>query len=351
MNIMFSLPDKFARLSVLATRAISVFLFAFVLASCGSPDGGDTNDSPAQEIASNVDRQKVEEAYAKYWPDCEKHLADQSGENRRGGSREMHSCSRLMQELGKLGAADDAYDVFEKACGGDPYWAKLQCYSGEIMSSLNAEKIDQATRTQLVRTSRSKCSSDDMIACRNLGYYIGAYDKPAALDSWEKGCDLGDVVSCNARIIHYDYWENEPDVIESLEVVSTLLERNVFVAAGDVTILNFEVNDRRSRLRLHVLAQNPVPLDILFSSGKVSEVEYQTAAALQGVVDVANLLGGTRGKSVFDDEWAIEGMVIEFESPVRRLRKGTHSVILDNTQAFTPTRGDAVITVAVQVLE
>ena len=87
-----------------------------------------------------------------------------------------------------------------------------------------------------------------------------------------------------------------------------------------------------------------VPLDIVAFSGKISREQWVIAATGGETISLlAALFGGQSQSDVFATPLSKKAAFRMFESPWAKAEPGQYTVILDNTQAYTPSRGDAFV--------
>lgn len=144
-------------------------------------------------------RKRIDYLLTRYETECE----DSSNE---------HRCDFLNQMLELHGEPEMAYSLFERRCRADTGEWRRNCESawGPFRAA------DRGERARLIDEWKDECANDEVLACRNLGYLrkkdvrppYTAAETRSALSAWQKGCKLGDTVSCNARIYWYGLWTN-----------------------------------------------------------------------------------------------------------------------------------------------
>ena len=144
-----------------------------------------------------------------------------------------------------------------------------------------------------------------------------------------------------------------------------LHDETTFVARDDAYIYRFKV-DGPVRVRLSVAVDGDAPVDVFTVPENVSKDEYlrislnlQTADAMKGMeAGLSVLFGDAPGqeKNPADDMSALadalfnsglskRGLYRNFEGDWQSLTPGIYSLVIDNTDAFTPVRGDAPVRV------
>lgn len=119
------------------------------------------------------------------------------------------------------------------------------------------------------------------------------------------------------------------------------------IASGDAGIVHFET---QQRLMIKMVARvgKTVPLDIITRPGKVSKRDYLASAAASETANMyAVFLGHEPDEDfdLFDNGMSMQRVNGEFESPWVMADVGTYSIIFDNTDSFTPARGDTSVQV------
>lgn len=120
----------------------------------------------------------------------------------------------------------------------------------------------------------------------------------------------------------------------------------MYVPAGDAEVMTFTVN-LPTNLKLLVEIEGDVPLDVLFLPGQVSKAQWLFDAAATDVMAPFDLLAGGSPDARFQGALSKRGAFRQFESQWGTAEPGDYTIILDNTAAFTPERGDAVVRVDV----
>jgi len=124
-----------------------------------------------------------------------------------------------------------------------------------------------------------------------------------------------------------------------------LLNQSGYVAKNDTAIYKFTI-DEPSEIQMDLTIKNDVPLDVITTGGKVSQLKYLAAVGLKTVMDIGSLFSTDDNERVpdfFDNALSQKGVFEHFSSPWVKAHAGVYSIIVDNTEAFTPTRGDAPI--------
>lgn len=125
----------------------------------------------------------------------------------------------------------------------------------------------------------------------------------------------------------------------------TFLDQETYVASETVRRFEFTVREP-SAVQLVLDIKNATPLDVVIANGQMSDGEYLAAAMLvKPLTDTMDMLSDQPSKPVdfFSSPLARQGAYQRFESPFARFEAGVYTVILDNTPAFTPSRGDAPV--------
>ena len=121
------------------------------------------------------------------------------------------------------------------------------------------------------------------------------------------------------------------------------LSREIYVASEDADVYHFVVK-HPSKVRLRAMIEGNVPVDIVTSSGKYSREQWVMAATSGETLSLlATVFGGQSLPDVFATPLSKKAAFRVFESPWVDTEPGEYTVILDNTQAYTPSRGDAVV--------
>ena len=121
------------------------------------------------------------------------------------------------------------------------------------------------------------------------------------------------------------------------------LSHESYVASEDADVFHFVVN-HPSKVKLRVMIEGDVPLDIVAFSGKISREQWVIAATGGETISLlAALFGGQSQSDVFATPLSKKAAFRMFESPWAKAEPGQYTVILDNTQAYTPSRGDAFV--------
>ena len=111
---------------------------------------------------------------------------------------------------------------------------------------------------------------------------------------------------------------------------SLFMDENRYVVRGDVAIFHFSVTGN-AMITMVIDVENGAPVDIFGTKGKLS---------------VENYLGDQRvinnDQSVFDEPASKQGVYKSYKVSFAA-EKGEYSIVVDNTDAFTPTRGDAAV--------
>jgi hypothetical protein len=119
------------------------------------------------------------------------------------------------------------------------------------------------------------------------------------------------------------------------------------IPSGDAGIVHFETQQRLI-IKMVARIDKAVPLDIITTPGKVSKQDYMaSAAASEAASTYALFLGHEPGEEfdLFDNGMSVQRVKGEFESPWVMADVGVYSIIFDNTDSFTPPRGDTSINV------
>ncbi|MEW8347347.1 MAG: hypothetical protein AB2687_03490 [Candidatus Thiodiazotropha taylori] len=123
------------------------------------------------------------------------------------------------------------------------------------------------------------------------------------------------------------------------------MDEDSYVASKDATIFQFSVS-KPTRVRMVLTIKNQAPLDVITEAGKVTEAQYMAAIGTKAIVDVISIFSEDAGKDMpnfFGNSMSQQGVYQNFSTPWVKVDTGNYSIIVDNTNAFTPSRGDAPI--------
>ncbi|MFP5505569.1 MAG: hypothetical protein ACLGH6_05180 [Gammaproteobacteria bacterium] len=143
----------------------------------------------------------------------------------------------------------------------------------------------------------------------------------------------------------YQKWQRGDFNQDKTPAPVVFLDQETYLAAEAVKVFEFVV-DTPAAVKLDLAIKNDAPLDVIVANGRMTEADYLAAAyILKPMEAVGNWLSNqpTQPTNFFSSPLAREGAHQRFESPWARFEPGTYTVIVDNTPAFTPTRGDAPI--------
>jgi len=123
------------------------------------------------------------------------------------------------------------------------------------------------------------------------------------------------------------------------------LDEETYVSSDAIRRFEFSVREP-ALVKLDLTIRNEAPLDVIVANGQFTEARYYASAmVLKPMEDAMNFLSSTPTKAtnVFSSPLARQGAYQRFESPFARFEPGIYTVIVDNTPAFTATRGDAPV--------
>jgi hypothetical protein len=138
-------------------------------------------------------------------------------------------------------------------------------------------------------------------------------------------------------------WIDSNDKKEPQETL--FLNEDSYVAKDDARIFRFNAS-KPTQIKMVLEIKNEAPLDVMTKAGEISKNEYAVAIGAKVVADFISLFSTDAAKNnpeFFDNPLSHQGVFREFSSPWIEVEPGTYSIVVDNTDAFTPTRGDAPI--------
>ena len=155
----------------------------------------------------------------------------------------------------------------------------------------------------------------------------------------------------------YALWQN-PEVQTAIEDIigpmpTTLIDQESSIGSPDANLYHFTLQqESKVRLSVDVLSQHPV--DVITTSGHISKPEYVMSVGLKNLADFFTLLfpeeSQPNTESVFTHPLSKEA-ARDFDSGWQTMSAGRYSVIIDNTNAFTESYGDAKLHINVKVIE
>lgn len=125
---------------------------------------------------------------------------------------------------------------------------------------------------------------------------------------------------------------------------AVFMDEEGYVAAEDVSIYHISIT-KTSQIRMVLDVKNDAPLDVMTTTGKISKAQFTTALGVKLVADVVSIFSSDGDKQIdfFDNPMSRQGVYREFATPWVTFNPGNYTIIIDNTRAFTPPRGDAPI--------
>lgn len=125
------------------------------------------------------------------------------------------------------------------------------------------------------------------------------------------------------------------------------LRQETYVASDDAAIVKFTVK-ASTQVRMVLTIKNQVPLDVVTTRGSINKTQYFVALGAKTFSDFVSLFSedaAGRTQDFFGNAMSQRGTYQEFSTPWVNVEPGVYSIIIDNTDAFTPTRGDAIINI------
>lgn len=201
-------------------------------------------------------------------------------------------------------------------------------------------------------------ASSSSHTCRfaHLHFHGGIkHREESTLDSFAKLVGYVFLVLFGIGILGHYYGEIVDDAVQirtsgtSAEEPASVLFMDVDrqIASGDAGVVHFETQ-QRLMIKMVARIDKAVPIDIITTSGKVSKPDYMASAAASETASMyALFLGHEPGKDLdlFDNGMSVQSVNGQFESPWVMADVGTYSIIFDNTDSFTPARGDTSVNV------
>lgn len=121
-----------------------------------------------------------------------------------------------------------------------------------------------------------------------------------------------------------------------------LSRQGLYVPAGDAEVLTITVGTpTQLKLLLHI--EGDAPLDVLFLPGRVSKGQWLFDAAATDMAAPFELMAGGSADARFQGALSKRAAFRTFESEWGAASPGDYTIVLDNTVAFTPERGDVVV--------
>lgn len=145
-------------------------------------------------------------------------------------------------------------------------------------------------------------------------------------------------------------WQNQDEaklLFKQLagEEVTSLIDEETNVVASDAAILMFSVPET-ARVRLEVDLGHSLPIDIIMTQGHISKTEYVMNVGIKELSDLIAVFSPEhKAQDFFSHPLSKRAAIKKFSSAWATLEPGDYSIILDNTDAFSPSRGDATATV------
>lgn len=122
-----------------------------------------------------------------------------------------------------------------------------------------------------------------------------------------------------------------------------ILSESIYLASNDLDVYQFNV-ERAAAFFMLLTIEGDVPIDVITLPKLVKAEQWLLEAELMIIAGVFTLHGT---QDVFSSAWSKKAAFREYQSGWINLEPGQYTVILDNTDQFTPSRGDALVNIQI----
>ena len=146
-----------------------------------------------------------------------------------------------------------------------------------------------------------------------------------------------------------------------VEVVNTLYDETTYIVKEGAFVYGLNAKGP-ILIKIQTSIEGDVPVDIIFDKAVINVDEYLKVAKRilinkeinESLEDFKFLLGESEAsdesaslEGIFNNSLSKKGAYKQYETKWVRLEPGDYSLVIDNTDLFTPTRGDAPVNVQV----
>lgn len=122
-----------------------------------------------------------------------------------------------------------------------------------------------------------------------------------------------------------------------------ILSDSIYLASNDLDVYQFNV-ERDATFLMVLTIEGDVPIDVITMPRLITPEQWLLEAELMILAGTLTLEGT---QTIFSSAWSKKAAFREYQSGWINLAPGQYTVILDNTDHFTPSRGDALVTVRI----
>ena len=125
--------------------------------------------------------------------------------------------------------------------------------------------------------------------------------------------------------------------------LAPVISHELYVASQDAEVVHFVV-ERASRVKMRLVIEGDVPVDVVATQGKVSREQWMMAAAVGETLSILTVFSDDQAQpDMFAAPLSKKAAFRVFESPWVAAQPGEYTIVLDNTKVYTPSRGDAIV--------